>query len=142
MCRISLTKNFGMLSCIEKLRAGEFLSKHREISILIDDLLGRISNPFFTVVLFGSYAKGTYDKQSDLDLLFIMPDGSFENELSSSIASVNRISPLGIHEIIITYGEFISMLKEKNLNVAKEVLESHLIFYGSEAFYKMLEAAL
>jgi hypothetical protein len=72
----------------------------------------------------------------------LIPDKKFEKEVSTAIASIERISPIGIHETILTYDDFIEMLKERERNVAKEVLENHVIFYGAEAFYKLLKATL
>jgi len=73
--------------------------------------------------LFGSYARGTATKQSDIDLLFIVSDikdknlrESIERESASYQYSHNvKISPL-----ITDIGEFKKMLKAKELNVLSD----------------------
>jgi predicted nucleotidyltransferase len=142
LCKISLKADIEIFSYIEYLRALEFFYRLKEIKLIRNDLLDKIPIYAFTVILFGSYVKGTYKKNSDLDLLFLILDKRFEKEVSTAIASIERISPIGIHETILTYDDFIRMLKERERNIAKEVLEAHIIFYGAEAFYKLLKVGL
>lgn len=142
LCKINLMADVEILSYIEHLRAVEFFNTFKEIKLIKDDLLDKIPIYSFTSILFGSYIKGAYKKHSDLDLLFLIPDKRFEKEISAAIASIERMSPIGIHETILTYDNFIEMLKERERNIAKEVLESRIIFYGAEAFYKLLKATL
>jgi len=137
LCKISLMADAQILSYIEYLRAVEFLHRFREIKLIKDELLSKISIHSFTAILFGSYVKGTYKKQSDLDLLFLIPDKKFEKEISIAVASVERISPMGIHETVLTYENFAELLKEKE-NISREILEGHIILYGGEAFYRLL----
>jgi Fe2+ or Zn2+ uptake regulation protein len=142
LCKISLQADVEIFSYIEYLRATEFFNRLKEIKLIRNDLLDKITIYSFTVILFGSYVKGTYKKHSDLDLIFLIPDKRFEKEVSTAIASIERISPIGIHETILSYDDFIEMLKGRGGNIAKEVLENHVIFYGAEAFYKLLKATL
>jgi predicted nucleotidyltransferase len=142
LCKISLKADAEIFSYIEYLRALEFFYRLKEIKLIKNDLLDKILIYAFTVILFGSCVKGTYKKHSDLDLLFLVQDKRFEKEIATAIVSIERISPIGIHETILTYDDFVKMLKERERNIAKEVLEAHIIFYGAEAFYKLLKAAL
>lgn len=54
------------------------------------------------------------------------------------IASMARTSTLKIHETIITEQSFITMLQKKELNVAKEALEKHILIYGDQLYYKLI----
>jgi len=78
LCRINL-KMLQIISYIESIRWHEFAKRHREISLLISDIIKKSSLPYFTVLIFGSYAKDTATKSSDLDLLIIIPDKKLED---------------------------------------------------------------
>lgn len=138
VCKINFKTSPQLLSYMEHLRSGEFSAKHTNAKAAMDDVIGKISAFSFTMILFGSYSKGTHKKDSDLDLLFLTECRELEKDISSAIASAERISPIGIHETILTYNDFAGMVKENGTNLAKEILESHIIFYGAEAFYKMM----
>ncbi len=138
LCCLSPTIPIDFLVYAENMRSEDFLEKHKSIKIALNDILEKTQLPFFTIIVFGSYAKGTYTSRSDLDLLFIIPDRKFEKELEGAISFAQTVNAIKIHDIILTFDEFQSALTEKGRNVPKEVLEKNVVLYGSEAFYKML----
>lgn len=141
-CRLNIKGNQSLLAYIESIRASRFFENHKDIKILVDDVTSKITLPFFALMLFGSHVKGTALARSDLDMLLIIPDRKFEKEVASAIGSVERVSPIGIHETILTDSEFRELLKQKNPNVAWEAIDNRIVPYGAEVLFKMLEEAL
>ncbi len=141
-CRLNLKGNSQLFAYIEGIRASRFFQRHRDIEILINDLVSRISPPFFILMLFGSHAKGEASARSDLDVLLIVPERGFGNEAETAIGTVQRVSPLSIHETILTHGEFIELLKEKKPNVAWEAVDNRIVPYGAETLFRTLEEVL
>ena len=92
------------------------------------------------MLVFGSYTKNPR-KDSDLDLLILVPDEKYSNPINNAISSVARTSPIEIHETILTEESFLSLSRKKELNVASESLNNHIIIYGSENFYKLQDEA-
>jgi predicted nucleotidyltransferase len=141
-CRLNLKGNSSLLAYIEGIRAGRFFEKHKEIEILVNDLTSKISFPFLTLMLFGSHVKNTASPRSDLDVLLMIPDRSFEKEVETAVGSVQLVSPIRVHEILLTYSEFLELLKQKKPNVAWEAIDNRIVPYGAEALFKTLEEAL
>jgi len=141
-CGLNLKGNSSLLAYVEGIRTSRFLARHRDLAILVKDVLEKISSPFFTMILFGSHIKGTATKRSDLDTLFVIPFRKLEDEISSAVGSVERISPISIHEVILTNGEFIGLLKERKSNVAWEAIDNRIVPYGAESLFKILETIL
>lgn len=141
-CRLNLQGNSSVLAYIEGVRASRFFEKYKDIEILINDLTSKISLPFFTLILFGSHVKGTASPRSDLDVLLIIPERSFEQEVETAVGSVQRVSPQGIHETVLTYSEFLELLKQKKPNVAWEAIDNRIVPYGAEMLFKTLEQVL
>ena len=139
-CKLNLKGNSSLLAYIETVRASRFFSKNRDLEVVINDLLSKIHSPFFTLMIIGSYAKGKASKKSDLDILFIIPDRQMEKEVSLAVGSVKHISPLSIHDIVLTGDEFIELLKQKTANIAWEAVDNRIAPYGAEEFFKILEA--
>jgi len=138
-CRLNLKGNSALLAYIEAIRAGRFLAKHRDIEVIANGLLEKIASPFFTMILFGSHVKRTASKRSDLDVLVVIPKKEMERDVSSAVGSVARISPVGIHEVILTNEEFAQLLRENKPNVAWEALDNRIVPYGAESLFKILE---
>jgi len=138
-CRLNLKGNSALLAYIEAIRAGRFLAKHRDIEVIANRLLEKIASSFFTMILFGSHVKGTASKRSDLDVLVVIPKKEMERDFSSAVGSVARISPVGIHEVILTNEEFAQLSRENKPNVVWEALDNRIVPFGAESLFKILE---
>jgi len=91
-------------------------------------------NDQFIMLLFGSYAKKTKNKHSDIDLLCIMDN-------SELIETQVKLLPLPIHLTTITYADFQTMLKSKEFTVVSEAVKRNIILFGIEDYYRMVNNA-
>jgi hypothetical protein len=65
-----------------------------------------------------------------------------EKEVSSAVGSIEHISPIGVHDVVLASGEFADLLKQKTANVAWEAVDNRIVPYGAETLFKMLETVL
>ena len=137
LCKLSL-ENPQMIALIESLRWLDFTRKRSDIGLLVSDIVSRSELPYFTLAVFGSYAKGAMTKRSDLDMLLVIPERKFEDTIETAIKSARALTNITVHDVVVTYAEFAEMLRETKINVAKEVLEARYVGYGAEAFYTLL----
>lgn len=96
-----------------------------------------IKEPFFVLLLFGSYASGKNRKKSDIDLMLITDDEKIKKEIKSKISLI----PLEIHLLSFTSDEFLSMLKTTEFNVGKEAFYNNTLLFGIEDYYRLIEHA-
>jgi hypothetical protein len=108
------------------------LCKNKDF-LIIQRRLSELKFPFIAL-LFGSYAKGTANKHSDIDLLFI---GGNEKELKSEIS----LLPDKIHMTYVTYENFTNMAKNKEFTVVSEALKNNIILVGIEEYYRLIQNA-
>jgi predicted nucleotidyltransferase len=146
-CKLNLTsaKTRHLLESADMIKKEEIYEAHPKLNMIIGGLILKLAEKYFSeihsVVLFGSYAKGTATKQSDIDLMFIVNNlknkslrESIERESASYEYSHNiRISPL-----ITDVEELKKMLNGKELNVGKEVREYGISLYGHEMFWRIV----
>ncbi len=91
--------------------------------------------PFiFIALLFGSRAKGTATKHSDIDLLTV---GGDEKE----IRRVLSLWPEKVHVTAIAYQDFIHMAQSREFTVVSEALKNNIILVGIEEYYRLLKNA-
>ena len=107
----------------------EFLQKH----LIIKKMAGELDTKE-VVVLFGSYAKGKETKKSDIDLLIINRDG----KKSLSFSKYEILFKKKINPIFVTTKEFKKMLQDKEENVGKQALKSHIILNNPERFWELV----
>ena len=111
----------------------EKLFKRNKDFLVIHNRLAEL-NFVFVALVFGSYAKGTANKHSDIDILTI--DGD-EKEIKSAIS----LLPNKIHLTTLSCDEFIQMVKSKEFTVVSEALKNNIILIGKEEYYRLLSNA-
>jgi len=135
--KIILNKNIHPLIFeAEYLRRKELLKK-KEIKIMIDSF-NNLSTKLYVFLVFGSYANNTNSKNSDIDLMFILPDAS-EKEMEREIYNIVGTLPLKIHVNIFKESDFTAMKDSKKITVGSEVIQNNIILYGVESYYEIIK---
>ncbi len=107
------------------LENGDFQVLHRRLNSL------RFS---FIAIVFGSQAKGTATKNSDIDLMVIG-----EKDREKEIGRMISMLLLNIQFIFLTYEEFLSMERSKEFSVVSEAIKRNIILIGIEDYYRLME---
>ena len=115
-----------------------FYQKYPLVKVILQKIIEQANSCFFVLLVFGSYVQQPR-KDSDLDLLLIMPNQEQAEFMERVITSVARTSTIKIHETIVIEQSFITMLQKKELNVAKEAQEKHILIYGDQLYYKLIQ---
>jgi len=111
-----------ILKVIEIGRKAEFLNKYKSLMDLLEQLEKRSKG---LLIIFGSYAKLTANKSSDLDLFLI---GTM-----SSIRDLEETFDVKINVVKSTKRKF-----NPKENLIKEIMGSHIILKGVEEFIELI----
>ena len=113
-------------------RKKDIINKYSILKILDKDL-ERIKYNQFICILFGSYANKTAKKDSDVDLLFVIPEEYKYDKFEKNIKSTINIPDVDIQ--ITTEQGLIEMWNTSlKLNVGNELLKKNIILRGAESF--------
>ena len=134
--RIQEENSTNILIDIERQRASKFFEKNKEIALYAQDVLKAAPHPFFAMLIFGSYAKGTQTKKSDLDLLIITPRNE---DIAAIEAATRQPTKTKKNIIVVTSEDFLGMIRnEKSFNVGNESRKHHIIIHNAESYYQLL----
>jgi predicted nucleotidyltransferase len=134
-CTPNLSKKNAALFCFVSERFGLRNIPEKAINALRDIALS-IKNPFYSLLLFGSYAKKTARSSSDIDALFIVGDHLQDKAIEAAVRKSATLNNSAISTVILTFNEFLAGLDEES--VAKEAYEAHFVVSGGECFYSMI----
>jgi len=124
----NITKNYLILS--ERNQAFTFIKKHPQFKVLKEE----IPKGKYSLILFGSRAEEENREKSDVDLCIINKDG----KKNISFSKFELLFKLEVNPIFFSKKEFKKMLKEKQQNVAKEIIKKHVILHGEEYFWNLI----
>ena len=146
-CSLNLenAQSLHFLQEIDLARKEELYKGNQKLKAILEDILSKITNQItsslHSIILFGSHAKGTATKSSDIDLLFIVSnikDKSVRDTIERECASYQHSYNVKISPLITNMEEFKKMLKSKEINVGKEAKEYGIALYGSEQFWRLI----
>ena len=90
--------------------------------------IGKIAGDANSFAIYGSFADGSFDKESDLDLLIIGPKECFDR---SQLTKFGKEIKREIQLVDYTYPKWAEMKKEKNPFV-EEIKRKHILIRGNE----------
>ena len=113
-------KSKSMILNAENYKLIELLAKHPKLEPIFEDILKKSEDSI--IILFGSYAKGTETKDSDIDIFVNTQDTKLKKEIEDVY-----------HKINVKMGDLIP-----NNPLINEIIKNHIIFKGGEQFYERL----
>ena len=116
-------------------RREEFLEK-KEIAVMYDSLMA-LSSKFYVLLVFGSYAKRTNTKHSDIDLMVIVPDKE-QDRMESEIHRIVKTIPLKIQVNVVSESDFVAMKNSRQVTVGSEVIKKNILLHGVEVYYELI----
>ncbi len=109
----------------------EFIKKHRNVYKAIKEIK---ENPYILgVILFGSYSKGTENKESDVDLI-VTCIPSKKKEVNNFIRSLEHKYGINFSPVVLPVHEF-SDIKRDNPELWNDLKMYGIVFKGGDAFY-------
>lgn len=137
-------KTIDYSAYIESAKKYELFKAAPKVQELFEKLVEavKLHTPFFTLLLFGSYAKGTFHEKSDVDIV-VIAEKKHREGIEREFVSLQAIYSIKLNFFIMSQTDYEGMLKSKEpVNVGKESLKGHVLLYGTELYYQMVRDAL
>ncbi len=135
LCSLNLEDDLASVYFVEMLRTKKFLDKHDDLKTFFTTVKDKVKNIHYTLVVFGSFAKGKETKTSDVDLLIIAPTHAIGEEIERIVSSEALLLGRKVQSMVLDEKEFVENLASKKLNVVVEAFKNHIIITGVEGFY-------
>lgn len=113
------------LEIFENYRKAEFFEENKKLI----DFCRQINTEIFCI--FGSYAKGTFGKESDLDVFVA---GKYD---SQKIVDIGKSYGYKVQVFGMSFNDFRKSVRKKNVLI-QEVLENHVLFNGTDKFLEVV----
>ena len=96
----------------------------------------------YLIIVTGSYAKGNYNKKSDMDLVIVVPDKENVVSVQKLVENQTMLFVPSIHLYVFKKKDFIEMLKDKKDNYGKEIVKNKIILKNAQMFYELIKEAI
>jgi predicted nucleotidyltransferase len=106
---------------------------------IISEIVGKVSEKDYCLIVFGSYAEGKNTKNSDIDICFLIKDKETEKKIKPYVNEIKLNYSIKIDEHYILFEEFEKMLLREEENLGKQIFKKHKIFYNSDIYYQLIK---
>jgi hypothetical protein len=121
----------------EYLRRDIFLEKYKDIKLFRDEIINKIKEDNFVLLLFGSTVE--FNKPRDIDILLIVDSTDKIEFHEKFLHNVASNYDLPFEERVIGFESVYEMLSKRDeKNIINEILNKHIILYGAELFYRLI----
>lgn len=128
------------LAFVEYIRRDELLNKakYKDIILFAEEIINKIKENSFILLVFGSAVDS--DKPRDIDILLIVDDINKVEFHEKFLHNISSNYNLPFEERVINFESVYEMLaKRDEMNVMNEILNKHIILYGAELFYRLIQ---
>ncbi|MBI2137370.1 nucleotidyltransferase domain-containing protein [Candidatus Woesearchaeota archaeon] len=114
------------------------------VKLALESLKKEISEdtPFYSIIIFGSYAVGEQRKESDLDVAVFIDAEEKRKQIEALTNSAKLKSVLEMDVHVIPKAEMIEMLTNKEENLGKQIARKHLAVYNHMIFYEIIKEGM
>lgn len=138
LLKIYLRESQNTLAYLKQTNNEKFALLPVKIQNTMIDFLNELEIRPLIVIIFGSYAKNDYHKNSDVDVLLVFQKLENEKDIENLAKRINMRTNTKISPIYVEYKNFEKNFLDKNHDFSKEIRQEVIVLLGVENYYNLL----
>ncbi len=138
LVKLKLKKGQKTVAYLKQVNTERFLSLSQKIQLAISEFVNELETKPLIIIIFGSYAKGSYTKESDIDILLIFQRVENEIEIENAANRISMRTNTRINPVYLDYKNFEKHFLDKKHDFSKEIRQKVIILSGLEIYYPLL----
>jgi len=138
MINIVLTYKPETSADLRQIHSSSFLELPKNIQIASNDFLAELEKKPLIALIFGSYSKRDYNKNSDLDIFLVFQEVKNTKNIEETAKRIGMRTNIKINPIYINYSQFKKDFLDKNNNFSNEIRKKVIIINGIEYYYELI----
>ena len=134
LIKIRLKNHPLTVAYLKQAHTENFLSLPKKISNTITEFLNEIEEKPLIALIFGSYAKGNFTKDSDIDILLVFQEIKQKN-IENTAKRISMRTNTKISPVYVGYKEFEKNLLNKEHEFSNEIKNNIIVIIGIEQYY-------
>jgi len=116
----------------------------KSVALSIQQLKNELEavTPFYSLVIFGSYATGKQTQKSDVDIAIFFDGDERRKNIIASLNSAKLKAPLDIDAHAISRTEMVEMLTNNEENLGKQIARKHVAVHNHQIFYDIVQEGM
>jgi len=138
LIKFALKEGQRTLSYLKQVNTDKFFGLPVKVQNSISDFLDEIEDKPLIALIFGSYAKKNYTKESDIDILLVFQKIENQQKIENTAKRISMRTNTKINPVYIEYKNFKDNFLNKEHNFSKEIRNRIIVLLGIENYYQLL----
>lgn len=138
LIKFKLRESQKTLAYLKQVNTEKLLDLPLNIRNAVNDFISELEIKPLIIILFGSYAKGNYIKDSDIDILLVFQKLEKEKDIENDAKRISMRTNTKINPVYVEYKNFEKNFLDKNHDFSKEIRQDVIIMNGVEIYYPLL----
>jgi len=138
LLKIILKESPKTIAYLKQINTENFLSLPIIIRNSVSDFISELEIKPLVVLIFGSYAKGNYTKESDVDILLVFQKVEDEKDIENTAKRVSMRTDTKLSPVYVNYKNFEKNFLNKEHDFSNEIRQGVILLFGVEFYYNLL----
>lgn len=138
LIKIRLKNNSLTIAYLKQAHTEHFLSLPKKVSNSISEFLDELQEKPLIALIFGSFAKGGYTDNSDIDILLVFQKLNNQKDIENTAKRISMRTNTKLSPVYVDYQSFEKNLLNKNHDFSNEIRQNVILLVGIEHYYRLL----
>ena len=137
LIKIKLKNNPLTIAYLKCAHTQNFLKLPKKIIASINEFLDELADKPLIALIFGSFAKGNYLNDSDIDILLVYQRLDNQKDIENTAKRVSMGTNTKLSPVYVDYNSFEKNFLNKNHDFSNEIRQNIIILAGIEYYYML-----
>lgn len=138
LLKIYLRESQKTIAYLKQTNSEKFILLPVKIQNAAADFLNELEIKPLLAIIFGSYARGNFTKESDVDILLVFQKLENAREIENTAKRIGMRTNTKISPVYLEYHNFEKNFLDKNHDFSKEIKQDVIIMLGVEIYYHLM----
>jgi len=138
LIKIKLRDSPLTVAYLKQAHTENFLKLPKKIINSASEFLNEMQEKPLIALVFGSFAKGNYTGNSDIDVLLVFQKIINQADIENTAKRIGMRTNTKITPVYVDYGQFEKNFLNKNHEFSNEIRQNVIILAGIEHYYRLL----
>ena len=137
LIKIKLKDNPLTIAYLKQAHTENFLKLPKKVSSSINEFLNEIQEKPLIALIFGSFAKGNYTENSDIDILLVFQKINNQTNIENTAKRISMGTNTKLSPVYVDYKNFEKNFLNKSHEFSNEIRQNIIILEGIEHYYRL-----
>ena len=137
LIKIKLKNNPLTVAYLKQAHTENLLKLPKKVSTAIIEFLNELPEKPLIALIFGSYAKGSFTDNSDIDILLVFQKINSPTTIENTAKRVSMRTNTKLSPVYVDYESFEKNFLNKNHDFSNEIRQKVIILEGIEHYYRL-----